>query len=118
MHFYLVLMLVLAWGTQVSDQQQSARELTLRKVFCAYFKPTSYEYRKYNLGRLCTAKVKKFANSICVTNPRDRDSPIAETCRDMSFLDTFVRVKSTTQTLTMPTPMPTTTKTTVLATQR
>ena len=118
MHFYLVLMLVLAWGTQVSDQQQSARELTLRKVFCAYFKPTSYEYRKYNLGSLCTAKVKKFANSICVTNPRDRDSPIAETCRDMSFLDTFVRVKSTTPTLTMPTPMPTTTKTTVLATQR
>ena len=96
MNLMLVLVLVLAWGIQAYGRQ-TAKELTLRKVFCAYFKPTSYEYRKYNLGRLCTAKVKQFANSICVTDPRDRDSPIDETCRDMSFLDTlFVRPRLST----------------------
>ena len=93
------LVLVSLWVVIVEVTSYTQKEYTLRKVFCAYFKPTSYEFRKYNLGRLCTAKVKQFENAICVTDPTDKDSPIEETCRDMSFLDTRVRVVQTVATV-------------------
>ena len=60
-------------------------------------------------------KCEKFFNLICVTDPRDRDSPIAKTCRDMSFLDSFVRPKLTTVTIINIATITTPTTTTVVA---